>query len=106
MLHFLHLVIETATFIIGGDKRNDVPEFWIPSVSAGLSRAGFSSFCKLMDMPESRAYPACGCFLPGSACAIAVQSVLFQAEGKCYAPCVVGIKKYGELLRTQGSRVH
>ena len=62
-------------------------------MSAALSRAGFRSFCKLMDMPESRAYKGSGCFLPGGACAIAVQSVLCQAKGECLAPRIVGSKK-------------
>ena len=76
------------------------------SVSACLSRAGFRSFCKHMDMPESRAYPTSGRFLPWSACAVAVQSILCQAKGECLASCVVGRKKYEELLRAQGNGVH
>ena len=77
-----------------GIERYEVSELWIPIVSAGLSGAGIRSFCKLMDMSEWRAYPGSGCFLPGSASAIAVQSVLCQAKGKCLAPCIVGSKKY------------
>ena len=88
------------------DRRNEVSEFWITSVPAGLSRAGVRRFCKLVDMPESRAYPACGCFLPASACTIAMQGVLFQAKGRCFAACIVGSKQYAELLLAQGSRVY
>jgi hypothetical protein len=61
------------------ERRNEVSEFWIIIVSAGLSRVRFRSFCKLMDMPKSRAYPASGCFLPRSTRAIAVQSILSKA---------------------------
>ena len=76
------------------------------SVSARLSRAGFRSFCKHMDMPERRAYPASGRFLPWSACTVAVQSILCEAKWECLAPCIVGSKIYDELLRAQGSGVH
>ena len=71
---------EDLDIINSEDRRNEVYEFWIPSLFAGISRAGFRSFCNLVDMPASRAYPASSCILPGSTFAIAVQSVLFQAR--------------------------
>jgi len=84
------------------NRRDEVSKYRISCVSAGPPGAGFRSICKLMDMPECRVCAGCGYFLPGGACAIAVQSLLCQARGECLAPRIVGSKKYAELLRTQG----
>jgi len=88
------------------DRRNEVSEFWTISLSAGISRVGFRSFSKLMDMPKSRAYPASGYFLPRSTGAIAVQSILCQAQRECLAQGIVGSNKYTEFLRAQGSGIN
>jgi len=34
------------------------------------------------------------------------QSVLFQVKRECFAACIMGVKKYAELLRAEGSRTH